>query len=361
MAAWTPVRGTDHDKSIDAARDGSALVGADGHAAAVGQRGRIENEAVACRVTRNPRPGTRDPEPATNGGREPMDEEPDVAARRGERDALVGRIGAALGADGRVVAAWLGGSLGRGAADAWSDIDVWAVIEDGEMARFAAEQEAVVGAVGAPLLTLEAPQNAPPGGGYLLALYLARTGPLQVDWSWQPRSTARLPRGSRLLFDRVGIAAVASAEPERIAAEARARALSQATAAFWVAVTLAAKGVARGRGWEVVRLADWAVGSLAEVDRLLEGDGRPTPDEVRAAVRAGGWPLPGASVAAGMALLRGLCREMDARAPTIAARGGEPAVAAGRQARVLFDLVEGSVAGTHRTGGDQEAAGRSGV
>lgn len=279
-----------------------------------------------------------------------MDEEPDVAARRGERDALVGRIGAMLGADGRVVAAWLGGSLGRGAADAWSDVDVWAVIEDEAMARFGAEREAVVGAVGAPLLTLEAPQNAPPGGGYLLALYPARTGPLQVDWSWQPRSTARLPRGSRLLFDRVGIAVVAAADHEPLSAEAQAQALSQATAAFWVAVTLAAKGVARGRGWEVVRLADWAVGSLTEVDRLLEGDGLATPDEVQAAVRATGWPLPGASAAAGLALLRGLCREMAARAPTIAARGGEPSVAAGEQARVLLDLVEAAVAGTHRQG-----------
>ena len=48
--------------------------------------------------------------------------------------------------------------------------------------------------VGRALLLEEAPQNAPPGGGYMLVLYggQAGVGPQQVDWYWQARSKARV-------------------------------------------------------------------------------------------------------------------------------------------------------------------------
>lgn len=48
----------------------------------------------------------------------------DVSRRQAERDALLRTIEAALRADERVVAAWLVGSLGRGTADALSDLDL---------------------------------------------------------------------------------------------------------------------------------------------------------------------------------------------------------------------------------------------
>lgn len=44
--------------------------------------------------------------------------------REEERDRLLDRLVASLERDERVVAAWLSGSLGRGTADAWSDVDV---------------------------------------------------------------------------------------------------------------------------------------------------------------------------------------------------------------------------------------------
>ncbi len=49
---------------------------------------------------------------------------------RAERDALLLEATALLEGDERVVAAWLHGSLGRGTADEWSDIDLWVVLAD---------------------------------------------------------------------------------------------------------------------------------------------------------------------------------------------------------------------------------------
>ena len=104
--------------------------------------------------------------------------------RQRERDELLDRIVAALRTDERVAAAWFAGSLGRGDADAWSDLDVWVVVEDEHAGAVIAGSRSFVAAVGSPLLILEAPQNAPADVAYLLVLYPGRAGPQQVDWYW---------------------------------------------------------------------------------------------------------------------------------------------------------------------------------
>lgn len=57
------------------------------------------------------------------------------------RDEFVERLTAQLRADGRVRAAWLGGSLGRGTADQFSDVDV--VIATDDPKAYAADWDAV--------------------------------------------------------------------------------------------------------------------------------------------------------------------------------------------------------------------------
>lgn len=52
-----------------------------------------------------------------------------------EQSALLSAIAAALEADPEIQAAWLGGSLGRGAGDAFSDVDLVALTEAGAAAR----------------------------------------------------------------------------------------------------------------------------------------------------------------------------------------------------------------------------------
>ena len=75
--------------------------------------------------------------------------------------------------------------------------------------RFVAE-------LGAVFLTIEAPQNAPTGGAYLLAMYPGGEGPHILDCSWQPLSMARRPAGTVLLFDRVSIPSVEPGVPELV-------------------------------------------------------------------------------------------------------------------------------------------------
>ena len=55
----------------------------------------------------------------------------DPSTHASARDALIERLTLGLAADDRIAAAWLGGSLGRGDGDDWSDIDLWLAIEDG--------------------------------------------------------------------------------------------------------------------------------------------------------------------------------------------------------------------------------------
>jgi predicted nucleotidyltransferase len=51
-----------------------------------------------------------------------------------EQQALLERLTAALAADPRVRAAWLSGSLGQDAGDAWSDVDIVVLVEESDRA-----------------------------------------------------------------------------------------------------------------------------------------------------------------------------------------------------------------------------------
>ncbi|MBV9174980.1 MAG: nucleotidyltransferase domain-containing protein [Chloroflexi bacterium] len=104
-----------------------------------------------------------------------------------ERSAFLAWLAHDLDQDGRIVAAWLGGSLGRGDADELSDIDIHLAINDDHCAGLNETRRAFVSQFGKPLLIQEAPQNAPPDGAFLLVLYRGQTAPVEVDWSWQPR------------------------------------------------------------------------------------------------------------------------------------------------------------------------------
>jgi predicted nucleotidyltransferase len=64
---------------------------------------------------------------------------------------IVDRFVAACRADGRVVAAFLGGSYARGAADAYSDLDLYLITVDETYTDFFAEREAFVRQLGEPV------------------------------------------------------------------------------------------------------------------------------------------------------------------------------------------------------------------
>ena len=124
--------------------------------------------------------------------------------RFAEAAALLRQITEGLEGDGRVLAAWLVGSFGRG-DDPWGSAWVQAVVADEQIDTFILARRENVAQPGAPLLVVEAPQNAPPGGAYLMALYDGEAGPYEVDWYWQARTGAQAPSDAHILFDRVGI------------------------------------------------------------------------------------------------------------------------------------------------------------
>jgi predicted nucleotidyltransferase len=68
--------------------------------------------------------------------------------------ALTARLAEVLAADARVEAVWLAGSFGQGAGDAWSDIDVIAVVEDEDRAACVAEYAGPRNPVGETVLLM---------------------------------------------------------------------------------------------------------------------------------------------------------------------------------------------------------------
>ena len=63
------------------------------------------------------------------------------------RDELVERAQRVLEADERVKAAWLSGSLGRGVADAYSDVDLLVALEKDDFASFAGDAPALLDSI----------------------------------------------------------------------------------------------------------------------------------------------------------------------------------------------------------------------
>lgn len=68
---------------------------------------------------------------------------------------LLGRAVARLRQDERVVALILGGSLARGAADLYSDVDLYVVVRDGAFDAILAERDAVTEVVGSRLFAFD--------------------------------------------------------------------------------------------------------------------------------------------------------------------------------------------------------------
>ena len=144
-----------------------------------------------------------------------LDVQARLAIRDRERSSLLERIGANLKDDDRVCAAWLHGSSARGQVDALSDVDLWVVMRDEATHDFVENRRAYAARPARPVLVLEAMQNAPPDGAYLLAFYPGEAGPLHVDWFWQRESRAGIPDDVEPLFDRIGLPSVPGAEWRR--------------------------------------------------------------------------------------------------------------------------------------------------
>lgn len=226
-----------------------------------------------------------------------------MQAYREERDTLLERAVRLLEVDERVVAVWLHGSIGRGMHDDWSDLDLWIVVADAHIEAVVAERAQFAAHVGEPLLTVEAPQNAPEGGAYLLVMYPGTVGPLILDCSWQPQSKAQRPSDTRLIFDRAGLSLAQSYI--HVPGDNALEQAKKQTAFFWMMAAVVAKNIVRGQSWEVVGLLRF-VWSTVEQIKWLVGN-REAPPTYRDAPP---FDVP-VGAAAQLAALRALMAEME--------------------------------------------------
>ena len=258
-----------------------------------------------------------------------------LQTRTQEREELLQRAVKALQADARVVAAWLAGSLGRGTEDALSDLDLWVVISDAYYSFVSGRTREFAGKLGDPLLILEALQNAPTGGAYLLTLYPGETGPHQIDWYWQPQSHACLPSDARVLFDRAGL----PAQPP-LTADQRAQCVTQRILFFWAMLPIAAKKIARGNVWDAMQMSRMVANTLSEVQEQIGDESN----------RIG---LESASLLGAreqLERLRQMARRMESLAPQAVALGSQVPVDVAPQVHRFLDLIETLVDGPSSPG-----------
>ena len=243
-----------------------------------------------------------------------------LAEYAAERQAFLENIAAGLQADGRFLAAWLLGSLGRGEEDEVSDIDLAVVVglpyQDALCARpwltgpqAPPERLGLVSRFGEPAVIYENHNNARPGGTLTSVVY---ANGLVVDWVLIPQETAVRPVRVRLLFDQVGIPV--EDLPVETTAQRTAGA-SDRVAFFWMMAAVACKYLLRGDGpafYSVLQMLDRLV---VEVRRMLQGQDAPwqrAPRQALAVDRSGQE-----------ASLRDACKQMLEQMPLLTMPGGQ--------------------------------------
>jgi predicted nucleotidyltransferase len=124
---------------------------------------------------------------------------------------------ASLRADPEVLGAALVGSLGAGAADDWSDIDMLIVVDDSSLDKHAAPGH-LAGVPGTLALASDTSHNAPRGGRAFSEQHIIDGLPLRVDWYIHPASWAAWSADSAVLLDRRGISRLAATFAEYMGA-----------------------------------------------------------------------------------------------------------------------------------------------
>lgn len=122
---------------------------------------------------------------------------------RAIREAWLHQVIPHLERDREISAVGFVGSLGRGTADDWSDVDLLIVVADDRVDRYAdvtrlpnSEQVA---------LSWDTRHHAPRGAGAVSGQYLVGGLPLWVDWDVYPMSGGAWVADATVIFDRPGL------------------------------------------------------------------------------------------------------------------------------------------------------------
>jgi hypothetical protein len=197
------------------------------------------------------------------------------------RETLLQSIWHDLEADPHYVAAWLGGSFGRGEQDALSDLDLFVVVADDYAADLCARSaRAASGSIparlalytrfGEPVNIHENQDFAPANGCFSAVLY--HQPPIMVDWTLMPRSAARRPACTRLLFDQAAVPVQPVPNAPVLSLKERAVRLSERAAFFWMMAAVTAKYIVRGDAAAAQVMLTSTAQVVEEAERLLERD-----------------------------------------------------------------------------------------
>jgi hypothetical protein len=197
-----------------------------------------------------------------------------LSAYSANREGLLTHIHQHLEADPRFMAAWLGGSYGRGEQDSVSDLDLFVVVQDGFAFPLCRRQAAKASGTTPERLELfrqfgeianihENHANAPLNGTFSAVLY--RDPPVIVDWVLAPQTGVVRPPATRLLFDRAN---TPSSGLNETGDSDRADRLAEGTAFFWMMAAVTTKYIVRGnaeRVQELLMFVEAIVGEIAEL------------------------------------------------------------------------------------------------
>jgi hypothetical protein len=155
---------------------------------------------------------------------------------------MVRRLGALCQADPRIVAAFIGGSLATGAADEYSDVDAYLIVEDGAYTSFLAEREAFMCQLGEPVL-LEHFN----GFGFDMVLFVFADGVKGELALAEASDFLHIHHGPyRVLVDKAGLLEGVTFPVERVVIEEQRQHLLGHIKAFWRGFLVISQALGRG-------------------------------------------------------------------------------------------------------------------
>jgi predicted nucleotidyltransferase len=125
-----------------------------------------------------------------------------VAAVAREREMWLAAVTELLARHPFVAGVWLVGSLGRGLADDFSDVDLVVAVDAATPSAVLGDPVTVLPVPGTVLYTRPKPRNAPAGGAYQAICVELAGLPVLVDLYLWPATTAAVPVDSRVLYAR---------------------------------------------------------------------------------------------------------------------------------------------------------------
>ncbi len=134
---------------------------------------------------------------------------------RAIREAWLRPVLEQLQADPDITAAGFVGSIGRGDADDWSDVDLVIVVPDDQVGRYA--DAARLPGPERVVLSFDARHNAPRGAGSVGVHYVIDGLPCNADWYVYPDSQGAWVADAKVVFDRHGLRQLSDTFDEHLA------------------------------------------------------------------------------------------------------------------------------------------------